>query len=297
MTYKRAIFVMLLLVPCFAAIQSLKIVSTVQPPLTTERIFFELINDFNYTLHQAYFSLPSDAYNIRVEDTYGDLAFTTTKGDVAQLLYNFSVPVGQGEQRSIIITYATKQTLRQRDSEWEFLMVFVPVSKIGVEHRLEIPPDFEINGKGSFISPEAEVRKQEGKTTIVWKSNGIPGQPLVFIARFSSPSGGINWMYFPLAVLLVAVCAVSFILFKRGIGKIKEKKMLGTLRFVHDEDRPIVELIVRNPGIKQTEIIEKLGISKASVSKRVSILIRNSLLSKEKRGRKNYLFPGKKLLE
>jgi uncharacterized membrane protein len=288
---KRTILLLFLLLPTFAAIQDLRITSTLNPPISHERIVFELYNDLNSPVNSAFFSLPSDAQSIRVEDSYGELSFTTEKvSDTIKLTYEFSVPINSGEKRLIIVEYETQEILRKKNLEWEFLMVFLPTSKFNIEHTLQLPAGHV----PKVISPQAEIKELEDRTQVIWNLESNGEDSIVFITRFTAVDEEINWMLVGVAAVLLIIVFVLGILFQKSMAELAKRKKLGAVKIVKDEDRKILEMVINQPGIRQNEIQESLNWSKASISKRVTNLIGQGLLQKKKRGRRNYLYPGPK---
>ena len=294
----KTIFPLLLLfLPVFAAIQDLRIVSTLNPPYAGERIVFELYNDMNSSINSAVFSLPFDAQSIRVQDSYGEISSTTEKlEDAIKLAYQFQFPIKPGDRRMVIVEYTTQQVLRRNNNEWEFLMVFLPTSRFSIEHTLKLPKEFVLKSKErSVISPQAQIKDFQGETHIVWNLESNGKDSIVFIARFTSLDEGINWLLVCVGLVLLSLVFVSGIFFQKSMAEFNKQKKLGAVKIVRDEDRQILEMVIKQPGIKQNEVQDVLNWSKASVSKRVTNLIGQGLLQKKKRGRRNYLYPGPKL--
>jgi uncharacterized membrane protein len=287
----------ILLLPCLGAVQDFRIISTVSPPSSLERLVFQLYNDYNTTISSAVFTLPLDASSVRVEDSYGPLQFSThASADTVKLAYSFSLPIKPGESRLVIIEYSTQGVVRQKNSDWEFLMVFNPTSPLSVEHTLELPSGYTIiEGSGFVVSPQATIEGSEGTTRVVWKAESKATEPIVFIARFTKTATDISMWLVGLAVALLLAGALFLMIVKKSVRVVRKIQQLDTIKVVKDEDRKILEMVIRNPGIKQNEVQDALNWSKASVSKRVTNMIGQGLLVKKKRGKRNYLYLGPKL--
>lgn len=294
---KPGFLLFLLLLPCLAGVQDLKIVSVPSPPVCRERLAFQLYNDYGTTISSAVFTLPLDAQAIRVEDSYGALPFSTepVEGGL-KLSYTFSVPIQPSESRMVIIEYSTSEVLRQKNGGWEFLMVFNPTSPLSVEHSFELPSGYTIlEGGGAVVSPQARIESLDVSPRVVWEVQTDGSQPVVFIARFSQTGADLTPWLVGLAVLVVLVIVFFYFIVKKSVRVVRKIKQLDTIKVVQDEDRKILEMVIRNPGIKQNEVQDALGWSKASISKRVTNMIGQGLLVKDKKGKRNYLYLGKKI--
>lgn len=285
----------MLLTCSLAALQDLKIVSTVDPPLVGERLFMQIKNDMNHTVDSATFALPLDAGSINVEDHYGELDFSLNKKtEFAELVYRFKNPLEVGEERLVIIEYTTQQVLSKKNSEYEFVMISIPPSDLEIEHTLEIPKGYGLSSKG-VISPDAVVSYGTDKTSVVWKVNAKKDKKIIFLARFNEAESK-NWWLMVVGVLAAVVLGFGLgLVFQKGKKAIDKKRKLDSVKILTEEDRRLLEDIIESPGINQNEFIEKYNLSKASLSKRVTNLVGRGLLIKKKRGRKNYLYPGPKL--
>jgi uncharacterized membrane protein len=289
---KSGLILLFLLIPAFAAIHDLRITSTISPPDSHERIVFELRNDLPTPIPSALFSLPADANEIKVEDSYGTLPFTTELNDeTTKLSYEFTRPIEPGESRVVIVEYRTQQVLRKNNNEWEFLMIFLPTSEFTIEHTLNLPEGYKLG----VLSPQAQIQEKDNKVSILWNVESNGKDSIVFVTRFTSGEKKIDLLLFAIGAVFLVAVFISGIFFQTTMAEYNKKKKLDAVKIVKDEDRTILEMIINNPGIRQNEIQDKLNWSKASVSKRVTNMIGQGLIEKKKKGRRNLLYPGPKL--
>jgi uncharacterized membrane protein len=130
---------------------------------------------------------------------------------------------------------------------------------------------------------------------VYWELENVSSaQPLSFRVKYQSiqPSPEIfNRFYFLILLLIVALFFVALYALKKRkivVKKIVRVKPEKILMEVLDEYEKKVYEIVRDAGkIRQNEIVEKTGFSKARVSRVLKSLAEKKLVKVEKRGRTN----------
>jgi uncharacterized membrane protein len=132
----------------------------------------------------------------------------------------------------------------------------------------------------------------EDKIVILWNVRLGANEPEVFLVRFKSPREDYLWL---VAIVVLALCAGSaFGISARKVWKkYKKLKTIISLKILNERERMVVEEIVRNEGIEQYDLREKLGYTKSSLSKILSKLESRGIIRREKTGKINRWFPGK----
>lgn len=275
--------------------RSYKINAEVTDDAVSEELVITLLNDGTSELKSGTFSVPVGSEILSVRDSYGGLEYTASSDRGIKIDFSFGVPVKRGEERIVIINLFTDSLVTQKDGYFEYLLVLTPKSDIpDFEHVLKLPSDAELySPKESFslIVPEGDVA-EDG--TITWRVNLYANMPEVFLARYKTDK---NDTWRNAALVLLAACALTVL----GIGvnkartRIKQKKTLDSLSILNERERHVLEVIVKNEGIKQYELLEELGYTKASLSKILTRLEARGLVRKKKFGKVNKLYPGEKL--
>lgn len=275
--------------------RSYKIIAEVAEDAVYEELVITLLNDGSSELTSGTVSVPQGSEILSVRDSYGELVYAATDEKGLRIDFSFDVPVKQGEERLIIINLLTSSLVTKKEGYFEYLLVLTPKSDISdFEHVLKLPSDAELySPKESFslVVPEANVT---GDGTITWKVNLYANMPEVFLARYKT---GASDTWRNAALVLLAACALGIL----GIGankartRIKQKKTLDSLSILNERERQVLEVIVKKEGMRQYELLEELGYTKASLSKILTRLEARGLVRKKKFGKVNRLYPGEKL--
>jgi uncharacterized membrane protein len=292
-----ALLLVLSIFGCGHAVEyrSYKIIAEVAEGIVSEELVITLLNDGTSELKSGTVSVPQGSEIISVRDSYGELEYTTSDEKGLRIDFSFNVPVKQGEERLVIINLLTKSLVTQKDGYFEYLLVLTPKSDIpDFEHVLKLPSDAELySPKESFslIVPEGDVT-EDG--TITWRVKLYANMPEVFLARYKTESSTV-WQSVIFAVLAIAAVAAFGVAANKVRIARRKKNTIDSLSILNERERRVLEEIVKNEGIKQYELLEKLGYTKASLSKILTRLEARSLVKKKKFGKVNRLYPGEKL--
>jgi uncharacterized membrane protein len=275
--------------------RSYKIIAEVTEDAVSEELVITLLNDGSGELTSGTVSVPEGSEILSVRDSYGELTYTASSNRGIKIDFSFDVPVKQGEERIVIINLFTDSLVTKKDGYFEYLLVLTPKSDIpDFEHVLKLPSDAELySPKESFslIVPEGGVA-EDG--TITWKVKLYANMPEVFLARYRTDDSD-NWRTVLLVFFGIFAVIVSGILVKRAITVRQQKKTLDSLSILNERERRVLEVIVKKEGIKQYELLDELGYTKASLSKILTRLEARGLVRKKKFGKVNRLYPGEKL--
>jgi len=276
--------------------RSYKIIAEVVDDTVNEELVITLLNDGPSELTSGTLSVPQGSEILSVRDSYGNLEYVTSDERGLRIDFSFDIPVKQGEERLVIIKLRTKSLVTKKDGYFEYLLVLTPKHNIpDFEHVLKLPKDARLySPKESFslVVPEANVTY--GDSTVVWRVGLYANVPEVFLARYRLDSSSI-WPAAVFIVFALGTMAVFGVVANRLKIARRRKKTLDSLSILNERERQVLEEIVRNEGIKQYELLDKLGYTKASLSKILAKLEARGLVKKKKVGKVNKLYPGEEL--
>jgi uncharacterized membrane protein len=146
------------------------------------------------------------------------------------------------------------------------------------------------------IFPSGYRTLSNGRNILVyWELENVSStQPLGFRVKYQSiqPSPEIfNRFYLLILLLLIALFFVALYAFKKRkvivkkIIRVKPEKIV--MEVLDEYEKKVYEIVKEAGKIKQNEIVEKTGFSKARVSRVLKSLAEKKLVKVEKRGRTN----------
>ncbi|MCC5994522.1 MAG: winged helix-turn-helix transcriptional regulator [Candidatus Aenigmarchaeota archaeon] len=155
---------------------------------------------------------------------------------------------------------------------------------------------------GMIIKDESEIfpsgyrTLSNGRNILVyWELENVSRtQPLGFRVKYQSiqPSPEIfNRFYFLILLLIIVLFFVAMYAFKkrkvivRKISRVKPEKIV--MEVLDEYEKKIYEIVKKAGKIRQNEIVEKTGFSKARVSRVLKSLAERKLVKVERRGRTN----------
>ena len=276
--------------------RSYKIIAEVVDDTVNEELVITLLNDGPSELTSGTLSVPQGSEILSVRDSYGNLEYVTSDERGLRIDFSFDVPVKQKEERLVMIKLRTKSLVTKKDGYFEYLLVLTPKHDIpDFEHVLKLPKDARLYSPResfSLVVPDANVTYGDG--TVVWKVGLYANVPEVFLARYRLDSSSV-WPAALFIVVALGAMAVFGVVANRSRIARRRKKTLDSLSILNERERQVLEEIVRNEGIKQYELLDKLGYTKASLSKILAKLEARGLVKKKKVGKVNKLYPGEEL--
>jgi len=146
------------------------------------------------------------------------------------------------------------------------------------------------------IFPSGYRTLSNGRNILVyWELENVSStQPLGFRVKYQSiqPSPEIfNRFYFLILLLIIALFFVALYALKKRkvivkkIVRVKPEKIV--MEVLDEYEKKVYEIVKEAGKIKQNEIVEKTGFSKARVSRVLKSLAEKKLVKVEKRGRTN----------
>jgi len=292
------IFLLFLAAPVHGVeLDSYTIVSSIEGTTVMEDLSVKIINDGHAELRSATLSVPGHMEVLSVEDSYGPIAFTVSGTQVKSLDMDFPVPVGPLEERLLVLKLRSGALVTEKDGYFEYLLVFTPRQNItNFEHLLKLPKNAELFSPGEsfdMVVPPAELSDAYKTPSLFWRMALPANQPVVFLVRYRAEvSSPLDWAA-PLAGALILMGGL-YVAGTRAKRIYTRKKKIESLRILNENERRVVEEIARNEGIKQYELLERLGCSKASLSKILTRLEQRGLVAKKKYGKVNRLYLGEK---
>jgi uncharacterized membrane protein len=277
---------------------SYKIISTIQETAVSEKVIITIINDGHTELKSAAFSVPGHMEVLSVEDSYGPIDFQATGQQVKSISMEFNVPVKPFEERLLVLKLRSDALVTEKDGYFEYLLVFTPRQNItNFEHLLKLPKKAELFSPGEsfdMVVPPAEQTDAYETPALFWRMDLPPNQPVVFLVRYRADvSKPLEWLLLVLGV--GALVVFGYVAGMRAKTIYTRKKKIESLKILNEKERRVVEEIARNEGIKQYELLERLGYTKASLSKILTRLEQRDLVTKKKYGKVNRLYLGEKL--
>ncbi len=307
-TKPSVLFISLVLLALLAApAHSMKISSysisseIVDEDTVYQKMIVSIQNDGNESLVSASISVPPDSKILSVSDTYGSLKYEVDTTNVSGVSFELSKPINPEESRMIMVDIQTDRIVKNIGDYFEYLLVFTPKYDVsGFEHFLKLPEGAELfSPKGfSVVFPEAETSTTNGITTVIWKEDLQAGGPVVFLARYKKAY--TDWIFIgTTAIILIGASVFARIWGLKALKKWNMERKTGqtmkSLNLLNEREKAVAEIIIKNKGIKQSEIMQVLGYRKSSMSKIISRLEARRIIERKKYGKINKLYPGEKL--
>jgi hypothetical protein len=276
--------------------RSYKIIAEAGDGVVSEELVITLLNDGPGELVAGTVSVPRGSEILSVRDSYGELEYTASGEKELRIDFSFGIPVETDGERLVIINLLTDSLVTQKEGYFEYLLVLTPKRDISdFEHVLRLPEGARLySPKESFslVVPEAEEILDDG--TIIWRVNMQANMPEVFLARYRTETSDA-WRGVALVLLSAFTLVVFGISVKKTMSALQKRKTINSLNILNERERRVLEEIIKNEGIKQYELLEKLEYTKASLSKILTRLEARGLVRKKKFGKVNRLYPGEKL--
>ena len=269
--------------------------------IVTANIVIKINNNENHSITAAMISLPKGSLIKSVSDTYGDLKYSTSKKNDMSVTFNLTRPLPAEDSRIVMLEIEATELLKQKGDYFEYLLVFTPKQNISdFEHLLKLPKNSEFYSSDSnmrIIFPETsdiEDDLNSGMKSVIWRTDLEAGQPEVFMVRFTMPS--TNWLQTTIYALLAILALLSIrFLYLKMHAKYLRSKMIGSTKLMNENEKKIIELVIKNEGITQNMLREMIGYKKSAISKIITRLEARDILEKKKYGKVNRLYIGKRV--
>lgn len=303
-TMKRILLLLLIIfLPTAYALQIEKYHITAQPldyEKTKNTVEVTIYNDEETVTSIVIINLALDTKIQTIFDAYGEVEYTIQQQKYTQIvtLY-FTKALTPGEHRTITIT-TESYNLIKKEEYIEYVLVTTPlVDIVEFTHSVFIPK--ELLGEGDIekqiygVVPYATVTEATNGVWIEWNTPLEGGNPTSFIVRFTYKEERNMFAMIVYAVVLLIFFATCIFLSVKVWKLYKQRRALDAIKILSIREKAVLECVIKNPGIKQHEVVRMLKYTKSSTSKIVKRLQFRELLDVTKDGNIRILTPGKKL--
>ncbi len=242
------------------------------------------------------FALDAEIEDIR--DSYGQITYNETNQDEnKKVSFLFTIPINPGETR--ILTVQTKtHNIVEKEGYFEYLLVVVPPKEIpSFVHILKLNKNVELKSTtaGTVIVPDATITETDQYTVIEWDTSLTKNQATVFLARFSEDVGINYWKWFGIIVLFVTGGIILGAAGNKMYLHRNQKRALKATNILNQREKAVLDLIIKNPNIRQYDIVKQLGYTKSNMSKIIKRLEFRGLIEVKKEGKIRILNVGETL--
>lgn len=312
MKASMAIIIIFLVILSFHSVSALEIESykiTAEPVngnYVENIIELTLSNDKESAVSQGTLTFAKDAEVQSIADSYGQLTYATEQNtDSQKVSFTFTIPIKSGEKRVLTIKTQTYNII-QKQGYFEYLLVIVPPKDIpSFVHILKLDKDAELSAaaqgfeeaeeKDVVLVPDAFVTETDQNMVIEWDVSLQKNVPTVFLARFYQETGTNYWKWFGIGVIVLASGALFGVVGNKFYTQYKQNKALNATNILNEREKAVLNLIIKNPEIKQYEVVKQLGYTKSNMSKIMKRLELRGLIAVKKEGKVRILNIGEQM--
>ncbi|MCA6214658.1 MarR family transcriptional regulator [Thermococcus bergensis] len=244
---------------------------------TIELVLFPNVPLSHYTFYSEYpIENPEAIIEINGKTQIANISVSKIVGDINAVYIAFP-EVSPGSRVKIRISFYSEGMLQEVSGKKQFSYYVKFSQPVGYFYaRLYVPKGYAIL---SPIVPSPDKVESTGNALILeWKKTDVrPGEEFYFIVGFS----GEVTNQFPLAMFLATI----FIAFLGGFfaGTIYRRKEKTLIDLRSDEEK-VLELLREGP-LYQSDLVKRLGFSKAKVSLLLKDMEKKGLIERVKEGR------------
>lgn len=265
-----------------------------------------ILNDKESALSQGTLTFAKDAEIESISDSYGEITYSTVQNtDSQKVSFTFTIPIKSAEKRILSIKTKT-QNIIQKEGYFEYLLVIVPPKDIqSFVHILKLDKDAELSAAAQGLEeaeqedfvlvPDAFVTETEQNIVIEWNVALQKDVPTVFLARFHQETGINYWKWFGIGVIILASGALFGVAGNRLYTQYKQNKALNATNILNEREKAVLDIIIKNPEIKQYEVVKQLGYTKSNMSKIIKRLEFRGLIAVKKEGKVRILNIGEQM--
>ncbi|WP_297093361.1 MarR family transcriptional regulator [Thermococcus sp.] len=197
--------------------------------------------------------------------------------------------LGPGQSARIHLAFTTRGMISESGEKQQFTYYVKFSQPVGVFHmQLLVPKGYAI--LSPIIPSPDRVESSTDRLLLEWKrSNVRPGDEFYFIVGFSGeiavPKPPSPWLYvgvFIMGLLIGGGSVYGYILYR-------ERKREEELTHLRSDEEKILAMLKEGP-VLQSELAEKLGVSKAKVSIILREMEEKGLITRTKEGRTYRVF-------
>jgi uncharacterized membrane protein len=272
-------------------IESLKISSDIQGENVYSDYIYHISNTEIISCLKEFESyIPLNSKIFYLKDEYGNLEYEQKENSLKIILGKCPEI---GEMKIIFLKVRSKEIDQLEKGIERYVFEFYPSQTINnFEHLIKLPGDLK---KESIkeIRPLIESENYEGRIVYHWKEENVSNS-IIHIIKFKKEKGKIIKII--LKLLSITLVVGSFFLITSYLKKKNwQKRIQKTIRILNEKDKEIINEIIKKEGINQSELKNKLELSKSNISKIISKLELRELIIKKNEGKINKLYIGEKL--
>ena len=302
----KKILYLITLILCFHIVSALEIESYKITATPIDGNYVEnvveltIFNNKEGEVSQGSLTLAKDAEILAITDSYGPLQYTVEEEtENKKLTFTFEIPIKGSEKR--VVTLQTKTyNIIQKEGYFEYLLVLVPSKDIvSFTHILRLEKDVDLYstsaGKNNVIIPDANITETETNLIIEWQQELQENVPAVFLVRFSQETGINYWKWFGIIIIIGSIGAVIGVVGTKVHAKYRQNRALKATNLLNEREKAVLERIIKNPEMKQYELIKQLGYTKSNMSKIIKRLELRGLVEVKRDGKVRILKIGEKI--
>jgi len=281
--------------------------------LVSETIRFLIVNDGNETLNKGSYTIGAGIEQFKVTDEEGVLKSSVIEaGDSSTIQYEYREPLLAGGSETVTIsfkakgmigesTYVDGQGVEHQDRVISTgLLAPAPMDELNVRVRL---PDGawlarsmnrDETAIGAPVRPlDVTVLSNGTSLSLFWtRENVAENERFELYVAYNVPGRMIKidtaWVIGGVLVGVLVGGVAVFMFMRRRSG---EKRVEHTLALLEEGERKVLQTIMDQGGeMRQDDLVEATGYSKARVSQLVTHLEKLRLIRKERFERTNKLF-------
>lgn len=278
-------------VVCGAEVLSYKITTEPASETTVENLIeLTVYNENTELLSSGSLNIARDTEVLSVKDSYGALEYTVYyTDDVQKVSFQFTKPLESTETR--ILTIETRSSnLIHREGYFEYLLVLIPAKDVpSFVHIFKLPKTAEListeQGQDYLVVPSATITETDEYLLIEWREALHKDTPNIFLVRFNQPQNIDYWKWFGIVVLAILFGTVLGIIGNTIYRSYREKKALNATKILNEREKAVLQHVIKNPEVKQTELVRQLGYTKSNMSKILKRLEFRGLINVKKEGK------------
>lgn len=219
--------------------------------------------------------LPEDAANIQVSETNEILDLRSYK------LIKVSGPV-----KNINIKYTTSSVI-ERTKDNFFILDLAEIGTDDVSLGLKLPEGavlkYSLDSIKQSVIPKTEDIQTNGQRIIInWDKNSLSTDAVLVI--YKTNDFAIPWMELLFAVIIGVLITIVF---KKRIKPITSEKKGDITRNLFEEEKKIVEILLKDGEMWQKQLEMKSGIGKVKLSRKLRALEQKKVIEKIPYGNTN----------
>jgi uncharacterized membrane protein len=281
--------------------------------LAHETVSFLVVNDDSSSMSAGNYTIGTRVEDVRVTDDKGLLQFSVeSSDDFTVITYDYRSPISPGGSSEITVFFKAtgivglSTFVDAEGSRHEDRVVATGFSAPGDIRKMEVmvrlPAEAWLprslgereTAAGSPVQPlDAQILTNGTNLVLTWSRQNLNlGDRFDLLVAYNFPGQIIRTS--PLTIMIALLSGIglgSLSVFLLLRGRKREERTKHTMALLEEGERKILKTIMGRGGeVRQDELLEATGYSKARVSQLVTRLEKLGLVRKEKFERTNKLF-------